>query len=478
MNLPKPNKNETLEDYTKRMMPNDMMKKKWPKKEEREAACKSMYKKKDGPGTGQEENKNNMTSSASSSGGSSRKKGDSVARIDYYDEEGSYLNENFRVNEDGFLKGRAVVTNVGVFKYVLPDGSIQRELRLPEEVFAMDSLDSLKMIPVTNGHPREKVNSENVKKYQVGFVGDSVHTDPYHVSVPVTISDPDTIAESKGGRNSFSCGYNVDLEYKSGTWMGVDYDAIQRNIRYNHLAVVDRGRAGDAVTMKFDSVQNIAVMFQEEKQDTSGTKQQAKNIKEGSNMSQILKIDGVEYEVDKDVIKHLNALEKSNKDLQSKFDETQTEFNKTKSTLEAERDDFKQKTEDLKKKLDETEAVTPEMISKAVNDRMVVLGAAKVAGVEVKEDQNDLDIKKEIIKTLSPNSAEKIDTADEVYINARFDGALETLEEMKTGSDSDNNLRGDSAGSGKGSESELKSDSARQRMIEAQTKAWMSDEEV
>jgi hypothetical protein len=59
----------------------------------------------------------------------------------------------FEVTPEGFLRIPAAVTRVGVFNYKQPDGSVIRELRLPEEVFNPDSLSSLKSIPITNDHP-------------------------------------------------------------------------------------------------------------------------------------------------------------------------------------------------------------------------------------------------------------------------------------------------------------------------------------
>jgi hypothetical protein len=41
-----------------------------------------------------------------------------------------------------------ILTRVGIFEYRRPDGSIRRELRLPEEVFAQESLASYKGKPV------------------------------------------------------------------------------------------------------------------------------------------------------------------------------------------------------------------------------------------------------------------------------------------------------------------------------------------
>ena len=55
-----------------------------------------------------------------------------------------------------FLIARAPVTSIGVFTYKNPEGSFRKELRLPEEVFNSDSLETLKLKPLTKFHPDEK----------------------------------------------------------------------------------------------------------------------------------------------------------------------------------------------------------------------------------------------------------------------------------------------------------------------------------
>ena len=49
--------------------------------------------------------------------------------------------------EEGYLIDHPIVTSVGIFEYTNPDGSTRRELRLPEDVFA------LRALPVTKASP-------------------------------------------------------------------------------------------------------------------------------------------------------------------------------------------------------------------------------------------------------------------------------------------------------------------------------------
>lgn len=55
-----------------------------------------------------------------------------------------------------------------------------------------------------------------------------------------------------------SCGYTLTLDETPGTTPeGEHYDAIQRNIRYNHLAVVPRARAGSLARLNIDGEQVV-----------------------------------------------------------------------------------------------------------------------------------------------------------------------------------------------------------------------------
>ena len=51
------------------------------------------------------------------------------------------LNQTYFTPE-GYLMDRPILTSTGIFEYTNPDGSVRRELRLPEEVFAAQSVAS------------------------------------------------------------------------------------------------------------------------------------------------------------------------------------------------------------------------------------------------------------------------------------------------------------------------------------------------
>lgn len=149
--------------------------------------------------------------------------------------------------DDGRLIVDATLTRTGVFVYRNPDGSERREYRAPDVVFKKDSLESLKLAPVTNGHPPVMVNAENAKTYTIGQVGESVRRDGNHVVATIVVNDAATIAEMERGKQETSCGYGCDLDETPGVSPdGERYDARQMNVTYNHLAIVEAGRAGSA----------------------------------------------------------------------------------------------------------------------------------------------------------------------------------------------------------------------------------------
>src|SRR5688500_3537555 len=78
---------------------------------------------------------------------------------------------------NGWLKAEGFLTRAGVFAYSNPDGSERLELRPEEEVFDVDSIKSLALVPFTDDHPIEVLDSTNTKKYQVGTVGEVVRRD-------------------------------------------------------------------------------------------------------------------------------------------------------------------------------------------------------------------------------------------------------------------------------------------------------------
>ncbi len=165
-----------------------------------------------------------------------------------------------RATPQGGLLVDASLTRTGVFPYRAADGSVRRELRPPEEVFARDSLDSYKGAPVTVGHPG-RVGPGNWKDHAVGHL-DEVHRNGDFVDGPVRLQHQDAIEHAASDKlREISMGYTCDLDPTPGVYQGQKYDAVQRNIRINHAALLPagEGRMGPDARLHMDS--NAAVSF-------------------------------------------------------------------------------------------------------------------------------------------------------------------------------------------------------------------------
>lgn len=160
------------------------------------------------------------------------------------------LDQTFFTDE-GYLIDHPIVTSTGIFEYTNPDGSTRRELRLPEDVFAEKSLKSYKGKPVIITHDAGYVNKDNVDGETIGTILSDGYQDGDDVRAEIIIHDTDAMKAS--GLKELSLGYNLRLEETPGVWNGQPYDAIQRDIVINHLALVGSARAGEQARLNIDS---------------------------------------------------------------------------------------------------------------------------------------------------------------------------------------------------------------------------------
>lgn len=162
-----------------------------------------------------------------------------------------------RLTNDGYLVAEARVARTGIQLYSAGElgmaGDASRVVRVyrPEgEVFHADAMRSYAHRPVTNDHPTEMVDAANWKQYAKGQTGDEVMRDGEYVRVPLMLMDADAIRDMQNGKRELSMGYTMDLDTTAGTTPeGESYDAVQTNLRMNHLALVSRARGGSKLKL-------------------------------------------------------------------------------------------------------------------------------------------------------------------------------------------------------------------------------------
>ena len=152
--------------------------------------------------------------------------------------------------DEGYLVDKPILTSIGIFEYKNPNGTLRRELRLPEEVFARESLESYRGKPVIVTHDAGLIDKNNVHDETIGTILSDGYKSGNDVRAEIIIHDTDEMRES--GLKELSLGYNLELDETPGVWMGEHYDAIQRNIRVNHLALVREARAGEKARLNID----------------------------------------------------------------------------------------------------------------------------------------------------------------------------------------------------------------------------------
>lgn len=324
--------------------------------------------------------------------------------------ESSWKAEGFHKTKEGYLTGSILVTCAGVFPYLGDGGKIINRLRSMDEV--RESVKTLVNKPVTLNHPSELVTPDNAKKLSVGFCSNDVFWDGINAFVTCTITDRKAIEAIQNGEvRAVSCGYTCNIDDESGVWNGTFYDQLQRNIEYNHIALVYAGRAGDGV--KFQ-VNDSAEFLDFSTKDKTMTKK--------------IIIDSVEHEADEAVITAYQKALDSAKEMQVALDKA----NAGKDAAEAL---CKQKDEEIESlkasQLDEAE------IAKRVDARMRILAIAKDAGMEKAEDKTDAEIRAFVISKAFPKIS--LDGKSEDYVNAMFDAA----QSVKVEKQADNTLAGD-----------------------------------
>ncbi|GHU91244.1 hypothetical protein FACS1894202_12340 [Clostridia bacterium] len=161
--------------------------------------------------------------------------------------------EKAQYTDEGYLVDNPIVTSCGIFEYHDPDGSIRRELRLPEHVFNENSLATYKGKPVILTHDAGRVTKDNVAEYIIGTILTEGQRSDNDVRAEIVIHDTDELKASR--LKELSLGYDLVLDETPGEWEGRPYDAIQTEIVINHLAIVREARAGEQARLNIDSTQ-------------------------------------------------------------------------------------------------------------------------------------------------------------------------------------------------------------------------------
>lgn len=168
---------------------------------------------------------------------------------------GSRISRNMTETPEGYLICHNVpISRTGDQKYLAQElglndryGEVITVTRKEEEVFSEASLASFEGKVVTDGHPANWVDPSNFSSYLKGVVQNvrrGYEEDADKVIADLLIYDSVLISEIQAGKREISCGYDCKYpEIDAGNFE-------QALIRGNHVAVVDKARAGSKIKIK------------------------------------------------------------------------------------------------------------------------------------------------------------------------------------------------------------------------------------
>ncbi len=286
------------------------------------------------------------------------------------------------VSPEGFIRDRPVLSRSGIFEYRTQSGKITKEYRPEEEVFKEDSLSGLYGIPITDNH-HKMITKDNLTSI-VGSVLSPGSREDANLVADIIIYD----AKQIGNKRELSLGYSCDIDETSGEWNGQKYDVIQRNIKPNHLAVVHKGRAGNA-RLRLDSTDATSFELEEDMSDPKLV---------------TIRLDEIDYQASPEVA---NALKKTNDDfasLKQRYD-----------SLEAERDTLKT---DAAKHSQQLDAIRASARSE-LKARFDLETLAESHSVKFDEADTDRVVMTKVVGKLNPDL--NLDGKSDDYVSSAFD---------------------------------------------------------
>lgn len=312
-------------------------------------------------------------------------------------------------DEHGFLVDRPIVARIGAQTYKTPHGD-RVEFRPASEVFKPESLATYAGKPVTIGHVT--VTPENAESVVVGSCAGEGIQNGIGVEVPMSVYSGRAIQKAKAKTAAqLSVGYTSEDIEKPG-WGSNDtgeyifeedmkqdeappagwvhFDAVQTNIKVNHIAMVFKGRAGIA-KLNLDSEQEFP--YDNGVNSNNGEVKMAK-----------IKIDSAEVEVTAEVATHVEKLTTAVATANGKAD-----------ALEAERDVLKTKVDGIPQLI--ADAVKKEKADAA--ELTALIATASEAGVKC----DGLDAKAIKVAFLKAVTGKDVSAKSDAYIDNAFDFA-------------------------------------------------------
>jgi 8-oxo-dGTP pyrophosphatase MutT (NUDIX family) len=168
-----------------------------------------------------------------------------------------------RFDDNGWFEiKRNPLSKTGVFPYLGKniDPSLEPEktymvYRPASELSNPETIESFKLLPWVDLHPDNLLGPEDAGRLPAeskgveGVIGEDVFFEGDTLYGNIKIFSDSLADKTDSGVRELSLGYSCEYEISSGVFNGINYDAVQKNIRGNHLATVPEGRMGPDVAV-------------------------------------------------------------------------------------------------------------------------------------------------------------------------------------------------------------------------------------
>lgn len=421
MPIPTPNEGEEKQEYIERCMSNETMVEEYDQ-DQRAAICNEQWRNR---------NDSNM---------------DKKLRID----KGKVRDWRYD-EEDGVMTAKVTLTKSQVLPYRDDSGEIVKELLPPDELSDDDWLESTKGKPITNDHPPNPLNLEDLSEHSKGTLHDKpeveeISDNQVKVDNKVTIFNDDLIQEIKNGKDQVSIGRRVDVIREGGEYKGDSYDRVQRNFRLNHLAIVDQGRAGPDVKMRLDGG------MVEVSSESNNTKIRGADIMSDKDEKELkydlgpVTMEFGEDQLDEEAQESFQKVVDHIKDLKDEKNKLKDE----KETLEKETGDLEDKLKDKEDDGEDNKVPKDEVDELIEDEKKELLGSidAKIDvihetkniddGYEPQYDKSLIELKKDFIKKVDEGAS--LENKSDGYIEIKYENLRDSIEKRKSKPVGDNKM--------------------------------------
>jgi hypothetical protein len=321
-----------------------------------------------------------------------------------------------RRTKEGYMAVRAKAARAGVYDYLGreldPKGEhfaadqVVKVYRPESEVFAQDAVHSFLLKPITDDHPSKPITADNWQGQAKGVNAGALRDGEY-LAFDLVLMDSDMIAKVEAGKRELSNGYSSDIGIEDGTAPdGTAYDAVQRHIRGNHIAIVRAGRAGhecrigDVATCDTATVELLERLLDERTytelgDDGKKARQRREAVDNGVSQmaTKTIQFDGMPIEATDQAESAIRKLEGQLADSAKAKAAAETkvgELTATVATKDGEIAGLNQKLKDAE--------VGPAQLEKLVADRSAVIAKAKtIVPAVVTDGKSDAEIRAAVV---------------------------------------------------------------------------------